>query len=259
MFSERAFFSFVDLAADSSHRVYNEWHQLDHRPENLLLPGVAWGDRWARTPDCAAAGEDLPTQFAGTDYVAMYWFRAPYDESIAAWTQLGEDSHQWGRGPRLDGVRRPLTAFFTPVKGYVAPRVLVSADALPFRPNRGLHVTVSRFREHHGAAAHDFFAWQDRVRIPDLLAVDGVAGAWTFSFRSDQRHPTLALNDSEQYAVGELRVQLLYLDDDPRAVTADIAERERTWDAAGRGAPDPSAEERLFSSPVSTIVPWQDW
>lgn len=271
MFSERAFFSFVDLSAESSHRAYNEWHQLDHRPENLRLPGVAWGDRWARTAACAEAGEDNSADFAGTDYVAMYWFRPPYDESVAAWTKLGEDSHQWGRGPRLPGVRRPLTAFFTPVKGYVAPRVLVSADTLPFRPNRGLHVSVSRFRDHHGAAAHDHFTWQDRVRIPDLLGVDGVAGAWTFSFLATQRHPTLAFNDSEDYALGELRIQLLYLDADPVQVSAEIAEHERAWDAAGRGAPQlttqpttqstaqSTAEERLLSSPVSTIIPWQDW
>ncbi len=259
MFSERAFFSFVDLAPGAGHRTYNEWHQLDHRPENLLLPGVAWGDRWARTPACAKAGEDLDSEYAGVDYVAMYWFRPPYDESVAAWTALGEASHQWGRGPRLDGVRRPLTAFFTPVKGYVAPRVLVSADALPFRPNRGLHITVSRFREHHGAAAHDFFSWQDRVRIPDLLGIDGVAGAWTFSYLADQRHPTLAFNEGDGHAQGELRIRLLYLDGDPLEVTADVATAEARWDDEGRGAPDSSAEERLLSSPISTIIPWKDW
>ena len=43
------FFSFaaLDDPGPDHHRRYNEWHQLDHRPENLALPGVAWGDRWA--------------------------------------------------------------------------------------------------------------------------------------------------------------------------------------------------------------------
>ena len=54
MFSERAFFSFIELTDPDRHREYNEWHQLDHRPENLLLPGVAWGDRWARRRDRGA-------------------------------------------------------------------------------------------------------------------------------------------------------------------------------------------------------------
>jgi hypothetical protein len=87
MFSERVFFSFVDLADPQQHRAYNEWHQLDHRPENLLLPGVAWGDRWARTPEYAQLGPKPDTEFAGVDYVAMYWFRPPYDESIGAWNK----------------------------------------------------------------------------------------------------------------------------------------------------------------------------
>ncbi|ANH36663.1 hypothetical protein I601_0209 [Nocardioides dokdonensis FR1436] len=41
------FFSFIRLEEGSAedHRAYNRWHQLDHRPENLALPGVAWGDR----------------------------------------------------------------------------------------------------------------------------------------------------------------------------------------------------------------------
>ncbi|QIX26551.1 hypothetical protein ncot_08000 [Nocardioides sp. JQ2195] len=258
MFSERAFFSFVDLAPESSHRAYNEWHQLDHRPENLLLDGVAWGDRWARTDRCAqvgsaSGGPDRATEeFAGTDYVAMYWFRPPYEESVAEWTALGEASHQWGRGPRLSGVRRPLTAFFTPVKGYVAPRVLVSPDALPFRPNRGLHLTLTRFADHHGAAAHDHFARQDRVTIPELLELDGVAGAWTFSFLGSQRHPTLGLNDPSDHAPGELRIRLLYLDGDP--VETGTAIDSHLGDEGADGV-----AEVLLSTPLSTIIPWQDW
>lgn len=260
MFSERAFFSFVEITDPDGHRTYNEWHQLDHRPENLLLPGVAWGDRWARTADCAGVGGPVDGGLAAVDYVAMYWFRPPYDESIAAWTKLGEDSFQWGRGPLMSFVRRPLTAFFTPVKGYVAPRVPVSADALPFRPNRGLHVTLSRLPDAHGAAAHETFRWQDRVRIPDLLDVPGVAGAWTFALHGLQRHPSLPFTeDGAEPDRGSLRIRLLYLDDDPVDVAGEIAQREQGWAAAGRGTPAPEAEQVLLSSPVRTITPWQDW
>jgi hypothetical protein len=51
------FFSFaaLDGAGLDDHRRYNEWHQLDHRPENLALPGVAWGDRRARTESGSVA------------------------------------------------------------------------------------------------------------------------------------------------------------------------------------------------------------
>ncbi|MEV5835430.1 hypothetical protein [Nocardia sp. NPDC052112] len=260
MFSERVFFSFIELADSGRHREYNEWHQLDHRPENLALPGVAWGDRWARPADYAALGQAPAADLAGTDYVAMYWFRPPYEESIAAWTKLGEDSFQWGRGPILPGVHRPLLAFCTPVKGYVAPRIRVSADAIPFRPNRGLHITVSHYPRSHDAATHEQFRWQDEVRIPNLLTCPGVAGAWTFSLHRLQNHPTLPLGGgTRDYPPGSLRIRLLYLDADPIEVTEHITATETQWDAAGSGAPCPAAEELLLSGPLRTIIPWQDW
>lgn len=260
MLSERAFFSFVDLAPDTDHRAYNEWHQLDHLPENLSLPGVAWGDRWARSSECqAAAGAYASPEYAGVDYVAMYWFHPPYEESVAAWTKLGEDSFQWGRGPRMPGVRRTLTAFFTPVKGYVAQRALVSADALPLRPNRGLHITVNWFRDHHGPGAHEHHRWEDRVEIPELLDVDGVAGAWTFSFRAAQRHSTLAMNDPQEYGAGELRIRLLYLDGDPVEIAQALNDRRMRSNTENGTVSDPSGAECLLSAPLRTIVPWQDW
>jgi len=263
VFSERTFFSFVTIDDKTQHRAYNEWHQLDHRPENLALPGVAWGDRWARTPSCAQTGHDLAgppdERFADVDYMAMYWFRSPVEESLAEWDKLGEDSFQWGRGPMLPSVRRPLLAFFNPVRGYVSPRVAVSADALPFRPNRGLHVTLTQLDEPHSSGAHEQFQWIDTVRIPDLLDVPGVAGAWTFSLYELQRHSSLPFDASPDQARGSLRVTLLYLDEEPEQVTREIAKRGEEWDAAGRGAPAPDSERVLLSSPFRTIIPWQDW
>ncbi|MEV5829450.1 hypothetical protein AB0L25_28195 [Spirillospora sp. NPDC052242] len=257
MFSERAFFSFVALNDPSRHREYNEWHQLDHRPENLALPGVAWGDRWSRTAECAAADEAVNGDFAEVDYVAMYWFRPPYEESIAEWNKLAEDSFQWGRGPLIPGVQRPLLAFFTPVKGYAHPRVRVSADVLPFRPNRGLHISLTELADPHSESAHEQFAWHDTMRIPDLLTCDGVAGAWTFSYFGPQEHGTLPFTPRTKRGAGSLRMRVLYLDEDPVEVAREIRERERQWDAAGRGAPAPDAERVLLSGPVRTIVPWQ--
>lgn len=82
MISDLAFFSFVGLADASLHDAYNRWHQLDHRPENLALPGVGWGDRWVRAPGPATPSK-IDSAFEGTDFVAMYWFRSPVDESVA--------------------------------------------------------------------------------------------------------------------------------------------------------------------------------
>jgi hypothetical protein len=93
VFSDLAFFSLVSLSDPGQHRAYNEWHQLDHRPENLALPGVAWGDRWARA-DSPHSEAPTASPYRDVDYLAMYWFRQPLDESLKAWDDLGGGSFQ---------------------------------------------------------------------------------------------------------------------------------------------------------------------
>lgn len=253
MFADLAFFSFVQLTDPAQHGAYNRWHQLDHRPENLALPGVAWGDRWARTEDCKSAGSST-AEFAGVDYTAMYWFRSPLEPSLDAWDKLGGDSFQWGRGPIIPGVERRLLSFFRPVKGYAAPRVLVSPEVLPFRPNRGLHLTLTQLADPHGLDTHALYQWEDREAIPSLLELPGVAGAWTFSFSYAQRHASLPLVGAGDHQPGGLRIRLLYLDEDPVATTARIDERLAAIDT-----PASAAAEVLIATPLTTIIPWQDW
>lgn len=256
MFSDLAFFSFVELADASLHGAYNRWHQLDHRPENLALPGVAWGDRWARVREQESA-HTADSAFAETDFVAMYWFRSPIEQSVEAWDRLGEASFQWGRGPIIPGVERRLLAFFRPVKGYAAPHAMVSPEVLPYRPNQGMHITLTRYAEPHGLGAHGSFGWEDTKLMPELLTVDGVAGGWTFSFSHAQQHSTLPFADTVSHQPGELRIRLLYLDGDPETTGTAIRAAEALL-ADDPSAP-PQAGEVLFSSTLSTIVPWRDW
>lgn len=249
------FFSFVTLdgGGPEEHRRYNEWHQLDHRPENLALPGIAWGDRWSRPAGCRAVSTAEPEQ-ADTDYVAMYWFRSPAGQSVRAWEQLGADSFQWGRGPMIPGVRRTVLAFFRPVKGYAAESALVSPGVILYRPNRGLHLTMTRFTEPYGADAHDHHRWEDRVAIPALLDLDGVAGAWTFTLDHHQNNG-LGLRSSEAVdPPGGLRIRLLYLDEDPVDVTGRIAECLN-----GNASRATATGECVIETPLNTIIPWQDW
>ena len=44
------FFSFTEVL-DGRHREYNQWHGLDHMPENFKLDGLQWGQRWVATPE----------------------------------------------------------------------------------------------------------------------------------------------------------------------------------------------------------------
>jgi hypothetical protein len=172
MYAAKVFFSFTEISDPTRHRDYNAWHQLDHRPENLALPGVIYGERWVRSPDCAQVGQASDPRFEHFHYLNMYWFREPVEESRREWQDLGARSIQWGRRPELAWAKRNLLQFCEPVKGYVHPRVLVTADVLPFRPTRGIWVTVSQVVGDM-VAAEDLYRWYDEVRIPDMVACRG--------------------------------------------------------------------------------------
>ena len=46
------FFSFTEITDPAEHHSYNEWHMLDHMPEQYPIPGIAYGQRWVSTPAC---------------------------------------------------------------------------------------------------------------------------------------------------------------------------------------------------------------
>ena len=255
----RVFFSFTSLndGGPADHRTYNEWHLYDHRPENLALDGVRWGDRWYRPTEYRQLSHSGGA-YDDTDYVTMYWLREPAEQSLAEWSRLASDSFQWGRGPLLPGISRNLLAFFTPVRGYAATRTLVSADTIPFRPNRGLHVTLWRFADPAGNDTHDHHRWEDRVLAPAELEVPGVAGVWTFSFLAYQHLDALRIAPPRAAEPGSLRMHVAYLDADPADVTNAI--RAVRDSLAGSHRAEPSGDvELLFSAPLRTIVPFQDW
>jgi hypothetical protein len=251
LFASKAFFSFAQIPDHTMHRRYNEWHQLDHRPENLRLPSVVWGERWVRSPDCTAAQSTQPDALL-TDlhYLNMYWLRDPVDEAVAQWNELAERSFHWGRRDDIHIARRLLMEFFRPVKGYVSPRVLVSAEALPFRPTRGIYVTVSRVDEPRSREAELLFRWYDREAIPAWLESPGVAGAWTFASESTF---VTSLDLSGGAPPVSTRITLLYLDEDP-------VEMAPALDRIAGGAETAGVEDVLFQGPLRTIIPWEwDW
>src|SRR5579862_6444048 len=90
--ASKVFFSFTQIPDPTKHRAYNEWHQLDHRPENLALPGVLYGERWVRSPECIAASSAADERFDTFHYLNMYWLREPIEESRKAWQDLGSRS-----------------------------------------------------------------------------------------------------------------------------------------------------------------------
>jgi hypothetical protein len=256
----RAFFSFAEIRDRSQHRAYNEWHQLDHRPENLALPGVIWGERWVKSPDCAALTEADQELFVAFHYLNSYLLREPVEQSLKDWLELGEVSIHWGRRSDLKLAKRPLMGFFLPVKGYANPRVLVPAEILPLRPNRGVHLTVTSVQDPNTAEAEEVFGWYDRVRIPDLLECRGAAGAWTFASRDVRvRTPSMHTAEGKDERL-HLRFQLVYLDGDPLEFVEDLCSREPEWRRAGRVRDTSDVERVVYTGPLRAIIPWQwDW
>jgi hypothetical protein len=250
-----AFFSFAEVTDPARHADYNAWHQLDHRPENLALDGVTHGERWVLSPDCARAGSTPDARLGDPHYVNMYWFRAPVEDSVREWQALAETSFQWGRRPDVGWSRRPLMGFFTPVRGYVSSRVLVSPAALPYRPCLGVHVTLWELETPHSPAAERAFARMDRERLPALLEQPSVAGAWTFTSAGTTLDPGFGAEEGDTTFhhrpgdAGRFRVELVYLDGDPVEATPGL--RADAIDGPLR---------RLFAAPLRTITPWQwDW
>jgi hypothetical protein len=247
--ADKAFFSFTEVPNPVDHRAYNEWHQLDHRPENLRLPGVVWGERWVHAPDCAAVSTPPAEPFTGLHYVNMYWFRSPVDAATAEWSALAERTLQQGRRADVHLAVRLSMGFYRPVKGYVNGRVRVGEDVLPFRPNRGVHVTVTEVAEPRAPEAERLFEWYDRTYMPAVLGCDGVAGAWLFA---DESTFATALDLTGEPSPPSRRIVLAYLDGDPVRTAAELS-------ALPRDRAEP-VERTLFSGPLRAITPWEwDW
>lgn len=246
MQAERAFFSFTEIPDPADHVAYNEWHQLDHRPENLALPGVIAGERWVRTPACAAAGFAGPP-FENLHYLNMYWFAGPAERTIALWQELAERSFQWGRRADVHLSRRLMMGFHRPISGWCSPRILIGPDALPHRPNRGIHLIVTTVAEPRARAAERRFAWWERDYIPAQLERPGVAGCWTFAGESNfTTHLDLAGSTAEP----STRITIFYLDESPIDVSGTIDDVVATTSPEG-------VEEVQVSGPLEAIVPWQ--
>lgn len=248
MLGQLTFVSLARLGDAGAHQAYNEWHQLDHRPENLALDGVAWGERWVRSPRAAALTTETAGPLSDFHYLNMYWFTGPLDRTLGDWEWLAERSAQWGRRDDLELCARPLMDYFVPVSVDVAPRLRLSAAALPVRPNRGVHVEVVRWPDGRMPEALAAHRWFDRVRIGQLLAVDGVAGVCVLAsqntFLTHQDLGTAADPSST-------RIHLTYLDGELAETAAALAQPTDAPTTEG---------ELLHAGILESIVPWQwDW
>jgi hypothetical protein len=183
------FFSFTEITDPTEHRAYNEWHQLDHMPEQFPLRGIAYGQRWVSTPACRAARAASGPRLDAIHYMTLYLITEPVDETLREFRQLGRDLYDAGRFHLHRHAH--LSGPFALLDTAVAPRVLISAEAVPYRPHRGVYAAVQAA----SGTAPDLEA---------MCATAGVAGAWVFA-------------DDAQ------RITVAWLDDEPLQVAAALA------------------------------------
>jgi hypothetical protein len=238
------FFSFTEITDPGEHRAYNEWHQLDHMPEQFPIRGVAYGQRWVSTPACRAARAVDEELLHPAHYMTLYLMTEPVDETLNEFMDLGQQLRAVGR---FHLKRR--ACFSGPLQwldAHAAPRVLVSAESLPYRPNRGVYVVVEEPRDDADPEAFD--AWVRRWHQSDVehwLEIPGVAGAWTFATHPRLRNPG--------WSSKKLRITVCYLDGPPLEVADAVRPLlDKRW-SDGLVTP-------VHAGPLETVVPYQwDW
>jgi len=259
MLAKRAWFSASRLPDRRHHRIYNEYHQLDHRPENLALPGVVFGERWVCPPELQAACSYGDPRFEGMQYLVHYLLGDPLGPSTQEWLDLSRTAFQEGRRPETGLVERPFMGWFRPLKTYVNPRVRISAEALPWRPVQGVFVNFVEIDP--GAdkkAVHDELARLEEERMPAAIGELDVAGVAVYVSDPDAESPFSTSLKDESFATDpDLRVELYFLDADPLQASAALRDLVATPDPDRSGADGAPILRPLFAGPLAPIGPWQ--
>lgn len=235
-----AFFSFTPPPPPDDDGSYLRWHLLDHLPEQYRLPGIQLGVRYIADADCIAARLVATGELEHVGHLVNYLVGDPVQETHDDFMALGRQLADEGRFP----VRRPLLLLRMPElrSWYASPRVLVSAEVVPFRPHRGVLVVVEEPVAPEVGAGE---SWLDAGLRAAVLGTPGVAGIWVYgSSDAWDLHPTTR-GDPQHITV-------IYLDEDPVVTTQALAPLlEDRWRS---GAVRP-----LFAGPLRSMIQWEAW
>ena len=252
-----AFFAFTEINNTGAHVLYNQFHQLDHMPENFAIPGVAYGQRWVSPPAYRDQRIISGKLLDPIHYLTHYLFTHPMDQTLVDFMDLGRRMALVG-GKRFPSIRNNhITGPHMLVKPYVSPNVRLNPDALPYRPNKGIFLVVTQVKD--DALVDEVTRWYDQVHIPDMLDVKGIAGTWWFKTPSMLRDS--AAIDVSRF-INPMKNRLIfihYLDEDPLQVTEAVRQKSVQWRASNRWlkALETDGVETLFAGPMQTIIPWE--
>jgi hypothetical protein len=219
---------------------YLRWHLLDHMPEQYQLPGIVYATRWIADAACLDARIAGSGNLERIGSIMNYLVGDPVQQTSDDFMELGPRLAELGRYP----IARPSLQLrlLALLRWYSAPRVLISAEVVPFRPHLGVLAIVE---EPTSADGPGWMQWLHAKHYPLLLDVPGVAGAWMYgSTGTWDLHPRYQRNP--QY------ITVVYLDEDALATAKALGPLvEQRW-ASGSVRP-------LFAGPLRSIVQWDVW
>lgn len=235
-----AFFSFTPPAPPDDDGSYLRWHLLDHMPEQYRLPGIQLGLRYLADGDCTSARLVGTEALEDVGNLVTYLVGDPVQETHDDFMALGRELAEAGRFPE----HRPSlqVRMLALRRWHAAPRAVVSAAVVPFRPHRGVLVVVEEPVEADTGAWEQ---WLDDDHHPAVLGTVGVAGVWRYA-SSDawDLHP--ATQGDPQH------VTVIYLDEDPVETTRALAPLLHARWRSGAVRP-------VFAGPLRSMIHWEAW
>lgn len=250
-----AFLSLAKARHPRMHRAINEWHQLDHRPENLALEGVAYGERFVRTPQLAAAAHGTG-RFEDFDYATLYWLDEPAESAIDVWAAFAEQSMREGRRPDVDLIDRPYMEFFRTVGHLAAPGSRLNPRAQHFRPATGVVMIANTLpADASRSDLHRQHAWELDTVLPALAQVPGFAAGWVLHSDPSLAPSAWRTRESAGPAENTEVVRLTWILTEAEPVHA-VADRIREAHA-GLAVPADVRSHLQHLGAAETITPWQ--
>ena len=120
-----------------------------------------------------------------------------------------------------------------------APRALISAEVVPFRPHKGIYLIVEESADR--SAPDEYIQRVHMEVLPELVSVPGVAGAWSYATTPSIRRP--------MFTEGNYRMTVCYLDEDPASVGRRLA------DVVSRTA-ESAPTRLLLAAPFESMMVW---
>ncbi len=223
------FFSLTSTPPDGDEEGYLRWHLLDHLPEQYAIPGIRLGTRWRADDECVSLRLAQDSELAPVRHVMSYLLTEPVEATLEAFVRLGGRLRDDARFPHA--ATPHLLGAYELTGTWAAPSAVVAAEVVPFRAHRGVYLVIEQPPADVAVAEH-WKGWHDDEHVPALLAVDGVAGLWTFStgarLGEDERQgPRFGM---PAWNPRGLTVTVIYLDADVPATASRLAPRlEDRW------------------------------